>query len=79
MTIVMQQLISKSQLKAQILEYLRNVEKKKQELIITHGGKPVVKIIPYKEKSVLDSLRKTVLRYEAPTEPVGEKDWEVLK
>ena len=77
MTIVMQQIVSKSQLKAQILEYLRNVEKKKQTFIVTHDGKPVAKIVPYKEKSVFQSLKNSVLSYKDPTKPVGEKDWEV--
>lgn len=77
--ISMQQIVSKSELKAKILEYLRNVEKEKQELIVTHAGKPVAKIIPYKEKAILESLRNTVLYYNDPTEPVGQNDWEVLK
>lgn len=79
MTIVMKQVISKSELKSQILAYLRHVESKKQPVIITHAGKPVVKIIPYEEKPLLSSLRSTVLLYQNPTEPVGEKDWEILK
>ena len=79
MTIVMQYVVSKSQLKAKILEYLRNVEKEKQELIVTHDGKPVAKIVPYKEKAILDSLRNSVVYYKDPTEPVGQNHWEVLK
>lgn len=79
MTIVMKQVVSKSELKSQILAYLRFVESKKQPLIITHAGKPVVKIIPYKGKPLLSVLRSTVLHYQNPTEPVGEKDWEILK
>lgn len=78
----MQQVVSKAQFKAQALEYLRAVESKKQSLIITHAGKPVVKVIPYKAQSqeeILKSLRGTVLKYEDPTEPVGLEDWEVLK
>ena len=82
MTIVMQT-VSKSQFKAQALEYLRRVQQLKTPLVITHGGQPVVKIIPYKEESnpqaILKSLRGTVLKYEDPTEPVGLEDWEVLK
>lgn len=82
MTIVMQT-VSKSQFKAQALEFLREVEDKKQPLIITHAGKPVVEVIPYKKKSdqeaILKSLRGSVLKYEDPTEPVGLEDWEVLK
>lgn len=79
MTIVMQQVVSKAQFKAQALEYLRAVENKKQPLIITHGGKPVVKIVPYQQVQTLESLRGSVIYYKDPTEPVGEEDWEALK
>lgn len=79
MSIVMQSTISKAQFKSQVLQYLREVEKKKQPLVITHAGKPVVQIVPYKQKVLLDSLRGTVLRYDEPTEPVGVKDWKALK
>lgn len=78
MTIVMEQTISKSQFKAKLLQYLRVVQKRKQALIITHGGKPVVKVVPYKGKALLDSLRKSVLSYQKPTEPVSVGDWETL-
>lgn len=77
----MDQTISKSQFKPHVLEYLRLVENKKHPLIITHGGKPVVKILPYSDdwKKKLEELRGTVLKYEDPTEPVGLDDWEALK
>lgn len=77
----MQQTISKSQFKPQVLEYLRIVEKLKKPLIITHAGKPVVKVVPYSEtpKNALQTLRNTVVEYKQPTKPVAEKEWEVLK
>ena len=77
MTIVMEQAISKSQFKAQVLEYLRKVEKEKKPLIISHGGKPVIKVSPYQEdpQQVLKSLRGLVTHYESPTKPVGKEDW----
>lgn len=80
MTMVMQ-IISKSQLKAQLLEYLRKIEKEKQPLVVTHAGKPVAKIFPYKEDpdEILKALRKSVVFYENPTQSVGEKDWEAIK
>lgn len=75
--------VSKSRFKAQALEYLRIVEKQKTPLVVTHRGQPVIKVIPYKEESdpevTLKSLRGSVLKYEDPTQPVGEEDWEVLK
>lgn len=75
------QTVSKSQFKSQVLQYLRTVEQKKQPLVVTHGGKPVVKITPYPQDSeaVLKSLRGSVLRYDDPNEPVGLEDWEALK
>ena len=77
----MLQLISKSQFKTQVLAYLREVEKKKQPLIVTHDGKPVIKVSPYKKDldSVLNSLRNTVVSYKNPTASVANKEWEVVK
>ncbi|OGY09889.1 MAG: prevent-host-death protein [Candidatus Blackburnbacteria bacterium RIFCSPHIGHO2_01_FULL_44_64] len=81
----MLQTISKSQFKAKALEYLRQVEKKKKPLVITHEGEPVVQIVPYKstlkkrDQEILESLRGSVLRYDNPNEPVGLEDWEALK
>lgn len=77
----MHQVVSKSQFKSQLLSYLRKVEKEKQPLIVTHDGKPVVKVTPYKEEvdSLLNTFRGTVVFYKRPTDPVGKKDWELLK
>lgn len=73
--------VSKSKLKAQALKYFREVEKTGRELIITDRGKPVLKLVPYKEdlEELLRPLRGTVLRYDDPFEPVAEDDWEALK
>lgn len=75
------QVVSKTQLKSQLLEYLRKVEKSKKPLIVTHGGEPVIKITAYKEdpEQILKSLRGSIISYDDPLEPVGEKDWEALK
>ncbi len=78
MTIVMHQIVSKAQFKAQALQYLREVENKKQPLIITHAGKPVVQIIPYQKPEILKSLKKSVTFFKDPTQPV-EVNWETLK
>jgi prevent-host-death family protein len=70
--------VSKSRFKARALEYFRQVESTGQPLIITDRGRPVLKLVPYSEdpREALHVLRDTVVRYEAPTEPVGEEDWE---
>lgn len=75
------QIVSKSQFKSQLLEYLRRVEKEKKPILVSHGGKPVIKVIPYHEdpQQVLKSLRGSVVSYENPTEPVGEDNWDALK
>jgi len=73
--------ISKSKLKAKALEYFREVERTGTELIITDHGRPVLKLVPYRRErdSSVSSLRETVVRYDAPTEPVGDLDWEALE
>ncbi len=70
--------VSKSRFKARALEYFRDVERTGKELIITDRGRPVLKLIPYREEpeDALRALRDTMVRYEAPTEPVSEEDWE---
>lgn len=82
----MQQTVSKSQFKAQALEFLRNVEKTKTPLVITHAGKPVLDIVPHKEakpldqEAILKSLRGTLIYYKDPTEPaIDPQDWDMLK
>lgn len=54
MTIVMtidkkQKTVSKGMLKARMLEFFREVEKTKQELIVTDNNIPVLKIVPIKK------------------------------
>ena len=68
--------LSKSQLKSQLLEKLRLVEKERKPLLITHGGKPVVRIVPYTEdpQEMLKALRGSVIAYKEPTHPVAEAD-----
>lgn len=38
--------MSKSVLKARMLEYFRKVEQSGEELVVTDNGKPVLKIVP---------------------------------
>ncbi len=76
----MTQKVSKSQFKPHALEYFRKIQETGQELIITDRGKPVLKISAYVKNAtlLLKSLRKTVVRFDDPLEPTGEK-WEVLQ
>jgi antitoxin (DNA-binding transcriptional repressor) of toxin-antitoxin stability system len=73
--------LSKSQLKAQLLAALRLVEKERMPLLITHGGKPVVQMVPFTDdpQRILNELRGSVLAYQDPVHPVGEKDGEALE
>lgn len=70
--------ISKSQFKARALELFRQVERTGRPLVITDRGTPVLKLVPYQAdpREALRALRDTVVRYEAPAQPVGEDDWE---
>jgi antitoxin (DNA-binding transcriptional repressor) of toxin-antitoxin stability system len=48
--------ISKSKLKAKMLEIFRQLEESGDELIVTDHGKPVLKIVPIKQKSTVADL-----------------------
>lgn len=80
MTMVMK-MVSKSQFKAQLLAYLRKIEQEKKPLLITHGGKPVIKVSPYQEEpdKILKSLKNSIISYEDPFDPIGQDQWEVLQ
>jgi prevent-host-death family protein len=80
MTLVMKT-VSKSKLKARALEYFREVERTGEELVLTDRGKPVLKIVPYRgdPDEARRALRGTLIRYDEPTEPVGDEDWESLR
>jgi prevent-host-death family protein len=73
--------ISKSQFKPRALEIFRRVERTGEEVVITDRGRPVVRLVPYREdpEAALKSLRGSVVAYEDPLEPVGMEDWENLR
>ncbi len=75
------EMIAKSKFKPKALHYFRMVEKTGKELIISDHGRPVVKIVPYKDNTeeTLRSLRNTVKSYSEPLQPVGTDDWDALK
>ena len=80
----MTETISKSKFKPMALEYFRRVQETGEEIIITDHGKPVVKIVPFREEgtmaeSILSKLRGTLIRYDDPYAPIGLEDWEALK
>ena len=73
--------VSKSEFKAKALEFFRQVEASGQSVIVTDHGKPALEVRPYRSvaRDPLDVLRGSVVRYENPTAPVGEDDWESAK
>jgi len=48
--------ISKNKLKAKMLEIFRQLEASGQELIVTDHGRPVLKIVPIRQKSTVSEL-----------------------
>ena len=81
MTMVMSvKTVSKSRFKAKALEYFREVEGSGGEIVITDHGRPVLKLVRYRADAEApeSSLRDTVLRYDDPTLPVAEEEWESL-
>ncbi len=76
----MAQSVSKSKFKAKALEYLRNVEQRGEELVITDHGRPVVKVVPLtmNVEDLLAPFRGSLTLYHDPTEPVAAGDWESL-
>ena len=70
--------VSKSRFKAHALEYFRQVERTGKAIVITDRGKPVLTLAPYRDDpgANLRLLRESVVKYDAPTRPVAEDDWE---
>lgn len=75
--------VSKSRFKAHALELFRQIEASGEPLVITDHGRPTLVVQPYRPTDPgaadpLQQLRGTVLRYEAPFQPVAEGEWEAL-
>jgi antitoxin (DNA-binding transcriptional repressor) of toxin-antitoxin stability system len=70
--------VSKSKFKAKALEYFRQVETSGEPIIVTDHGQPKLEIRRYQPVALdpLEVLRGSVLRYDRPTDPVAEDDWE---
>jgi antitoxin (DNA-binding transcriptional repressor) of toxin-antitoxin stability system len=73
--------VSKSEFKAKALEYFRQIEASGESLIVTDHGRPALEVRPYrgKDRHPLDILHDSVVRYENPTEPVADNDWEAVQ
>jgi prevent-host-death family protein len=69
--------VSKTEFKAKVLEYFRQVESSGEPVIVTDHGKPTLEIRPYRnpDREPLQILAGTVVRYDDPTDPV-DAEWE---
>lgn len=72
--------VSKSKFKAHALEIFRRVEMTGEAVIVTDHGNPSLIVRKYLGRvvNVRDKLKGSVLRYDAPLEPVADNDWEAL-
>ena len=72
--------VSKSKFKAHALEIFRKVEATGEPVIVTDHGQPTLIVQKYKKTgpSLSDTLKGSVLRYDAPFDPVNEDSWEAL-
>lgn len=71
--------ISKSKLKARMLEIFRQLETSGKELIVTDHDKPVLKIVPIKQKSSISELFGDVQGHVIYREDINEptlSEWE---
>ncbi len=71
--------ISKGKLKAKMLEIFRQVEDSGEELIVTDHGKPVLKIIPIRQKTTVEELFGAVQGRVAYLEDINQptmNEWE---
>jgi antitoxin (DNA-binding transcriptional repressor) of toxin-antitoxin stability system len=74
--------VSKSVLKAKMLEYFRNAERTGEGILVTDHKKPVLEITPYKQKKSIDEIfgkYRGKISYTEPLEKSTEDEWETLK
>ncbi len=73
--------VSKSHFKAKALEYFRQIEAGGESIIVTDNGRPTLEVRRYvaRVSDPLEALRGSVLKYEEPTEPVGDDDWDAAR
>lgn len=69
--------VSKSALKAKMLEYFRRVEETGEELIVTDNNEPVLRIVPIRKRlsadAVFGTLRGRVVYHEDPLAPTTDE------
>lgn len=72
--------ISKTKFKAHALEIFRHVETTGEAVVVTDHGEPAVIVRKYAGPATdaRKKLKGSVLRYDAPFDPVADDAWEVL-
>lgn len=69
--------ISKSALKARMLEYFRQVEETGRELIVTDNNEPVLRIVPIRKRvpaaTLFADVRGRVRYHEDPLAPTADE------
>jgi len=81
MTMVMT-IVSKSKLKAKMLEFFRHVQKTGEELIVTDNNQPVLKVIPIHKKVSPDEIFSDIrgqVKYKEDLLKDTSKEWGDLK
>ena len=73
--------VSKSEFKAKALEFFRKIEASGESVIVTDHGKSALEVRPFRgiDRNPLDVLRGSVVRYDNPTDPVAEDEWEAAQ
>ena len=70
--------VSKSQLKAKMLEYFRKIEETHEGVIVTDHGRPTLRIVPFRpKKSAQAVFGKTqgMVRYHEPLTTPTTDEW----
>ena len=76
---VMKSEISKSRFKARTLEFFREIEATGTSVIITDHGKPALEVRRFRDRTPLETLKGSVIRYEEATRPVADDEWENVR
>jgi prevent-host-death family protein len=67
--------VGAAEFKTRCLELMDRVRETREEYVVTKHGQPVAKLVPYdaagRTSTFFGSMRGTVLRYDAPFEPVA--------
>ena len=72
--------VSKSRFKAQALEIFRKVEESGEPVIVTDHGRPTLIVRKYHgpTANLHERLKGSVLRYDAPFDPVDDTGWDAM-